>query len=372
MGWVKYLGETRVRHKLARHPAHNPGRPIAVTLGGGYSVEPVRSLSSLLHRDDAPDQAQIRCRPAGAGETIAALRLILGTTDATHISQFLLFAQERQINLDAIWVAEAAGALIWAVLPVPSPGQTMLLFTAAPPRGKSQALAGGALLDAVCSHFQSQGVRLAQSLLDPSDSPSRAFLESHGFRRIAQLDYLNVLVRANLSPPPDLRPGLIWETYSPQTHGHFAAAILASYERSLDCPALNGLRDINDIIAGHQATGQFDPNLWFVLRDTARPPADQSLGVLLLNTTPRSDAIELVYLGIAPAARGHGLGDLLMKRALYEVSQRSHSLLSLAVDAANPPALKLYHRHGLQKFYSKVALMRELPGRSNSHRTAAR
>ncbi len=351
------MGENKGPSKSASHHAKNP---FAGTRAGWYSVEPVRSLSSLLHRDDASEQARIRCRPAVAGETIAALRLILGTADAAHVSQFLLFAQERRIDLDAIWVAQADGALLWAILPVTSPGQTMLLFTSAAPRGKVQALAGKLLLDAVCSHFASRGVRLAQALLDPSDSAARSFLESHGFRPIAQLDYLNVLVRANQSPPPDLRPGMIWETYAPQTHEQFAAAILASYEGSLDCPALNGLRDINDIIAGHQATGQFDPHLWFLLRDTTRPSADQSLGVLLLNTTPRSDAIELVYLGIAPHARGHGLGDLLMKRALHEVSQRGHSLLSLAVDAANPPALKLYYRHGLQKFYSKLALMREI------------
>ena len=32
----------------------------------------------------------------------------------------------------------------------------------------------------------------------------------------------------------------------------------------------------------------------------------------------------------------------------------------LAVDAANAPALRLYHRHGFRDLYRKLALMRDL------------
>jgi ribosomal protein S18 acetylase RimI-like enzyme len=291
-----------------------------------------------------------------AGETAASLRLILGTHEESHLSEFLIFARDRRINLESLWVAENGGSLLWALLPVLSPGRTMLLFSSAQPSSKLQERAAGLLVEEVCARFAEQGMQLAQALLDPKERTARSIFEARGFHALAQLDYLHVLVRRRL-PAPLTPPGLAWETYSPASHARFAATILATYESSLDCPALNGLRDVEDIIAGHQATGEFDPSLWFLLSEASEPR-----GVLLLNPTPRSDSVELVYLGLAAAGRGRGLGDLLMKRGLSEVSQRGRSQLTLAVDAANPPALKLYYRHGLHRLCSKVAMMRKLGG----------
>ena len=87
---------------------------------------------------------------------------------------------------------------------------------------------------------------------------------------------------------------------------------------------------------------------------------DDSLGVLLLSAVPHADIVELVYLGVPPAQRGRGVGDLLMRQAAATVAASKHSRLSLAVDAGNLPALKLYWRHGLQAIGRKVALIRDL------------
>ncbi|HSV13144.1 MAG TPA: GNAT family N-acetyltransferase, partial [Tepidisphaeraceae bacterium] len=140
-----------------------------------------------------------------------------------------------------------------------------------------------------------------------------------------------------------------------QTHAAFAAAIIASYENSLDCPPLNGIRDVEDIIAGHKAAGEFDPADWFVLMHHEAPVA-----VLLLSRTIHGDAMELVYLGVAPQARGHGLGDHLMRIAAHRMIERKIRRMTLAVDNLNTPALRLYHRHGLQRVASKLAMMRRL------------
>lgn len=112
---------------------------------------------------------------------------------------------------------------------------------------------------------------------------------------------------------------------------------------------------IEDIVAGHRATGEFDRNLWFVLCDGAT-----GAGVLLLTRVPRSDVIELVYLGVVPAYRGRKVGDLLMRHAAAVISASRYTRLSLAVDAANLPAMKLYWRHGLQAIGRKIAMMRDL------------
>jgi len=97
--------------------------------------------------------------------------------------------------------------------------------------------------------------------------------------------------------------------------------------------------------------------------DDADIGAGAPLGVLLLARAPRTNALELVYLGLAPAARGRGLGDLAMRHALAVVAREGAGQLSLAVDANNAPALKLYYRHGLKRMTSRIAMIRDLRAR---------
>jgi len=154
---------------------------------------------------------------------------------------------------------------------------------------------------------------------------------------------------------PQLPPACKWLTYSHSRHELFASTILATYQDSFDCPGLNGLRTIEDILAGHRATGDFDPQHWFLLCENDNP-----LGAVLLSKVLRSDVTELVYLGLIPKRRGHALADILMRRAAAVAMASKHGRLSLAVDAGNVPALKLYWRHGMQVIGRKQALLRDL------------
>jgi ribosomal protein S18 acetylase RimI-like enzyme len=149
--------------------------------------------------------------------------------------------------------------------------------------------------------------------------------------------------------------------YTPETHSLFANGILASYQQSLDCPGLNGVRRIEDIVAGHKAGGEFDPRHWYVLVDRNQASENTApLGVLMLSKLPRGDSAELVYLGLAPEARGKSLGDWMMRRAFTTAASMGVARLSLAVDSINSPALKLYYRFGMARMGSKVAMMRTL------------
>jgi ribosomal protein S18 acetylase RimI-like enzyme len=250
--------------------------------------------------------------------------------------------------------------MLWAVLPILSAGRTMLLFAPSDAPPPNLAPAVGELLETVCSQFASRNIQLAQALLDPGDEPGRRVLESHGFVRMAELIYLNALIRRPLSPPA-LAGDLLVLNYAPETHALFAQAIGASYEKSLDCPGLNGVRNIEDIIAGHKVSGEFDPRHWYVLcQRGAQGKEEVPLGVLLINRLPRGESAELVYLGLAPAARGRGFGEWMMRRAFTTAASMGVARLSLAVDSLNAPALKLYYRFGMSRIGSKVAMMRRL------------
>ena len=59
-----------------------------------------------------------------------------------------------------------------------------------------------------------------------------------------------------------------------------------TYEGTLDCTALNGVRDMEDVINGYQATGVFRPENWLFVRGEG-----EDVGVLLLADHPQGAAL---------------------------------------------------------------------------------
>jgi len=331
-------------------------------IGGWLFWLCVGLLSNLLSFRDGrgDDAAACTIRPATPDDFQAAFGLILSppgaSADQRAVQDFIGFARDRAIAFDGLHVATRGGKIVSAMLPVVSPGRTALILCPPGGLGKASDAATAQLIAPVCHHCAANHIELAQTLVDPQDETLQHVFTGEGFERMAELFYLQCPSPAtpDTAPPPP-PPGAHWITYSQETHDLFGRTILASYENSLDCPALNGRRNIHDIIAGHQASGSFDPQLWFLLRE-----GDTALGVLLLSTSLRSDAIELVYLGLVPAARGRKLGELMMRHALATLAARKLPRLCLAVDSRNTPALKLYYRHGMHRLTSKVALLRDL------------
>jgi ribosomal protein S18 acetylase RimI-like enzyme len=312
-----------------------------------------------LSNSIGPADADLVCRPVERGEIEAALRLILATANGlgadAQVLDFLGFCVERRIDTNSIWIAIHRGQIVWAMLPVVSLGRTMLIFTPSvlfeqtPPHAISQLSAD------MCEHYSHRGVQMAQLLIDPNDRPIINAYCNGGFDELAELVYLQKSVRGKKIDPAALPAGFSLKTYSLDTHEQFASVIKQSYEESLDCPALNGVREMSDVIAGHQATGEFDARMWWILHEQ-----DQPVAVLMLARVPQAAAIELVYLGLTKRVRGRGIGDFLMQHALATTAADGRENLSLAVDSRNQPALRLYYRHGLRRIGSRVALLRLL------------
>jgi mycothiol synthase len=324
-------------------------------------------LSNLLGfkdgREREPDPAEFDVRPAERHELERALALVLAPAGSSPgsvasspaVHEFLTMAAERGVDLAALHVAVHGGRIVSAALPVFSPGRTMLILAPAAPAGKVAEAGARALVGPVCALARRRDVQLAQALIDPTDDVMDRVFAAEQFARMAELHYLHVAVPADLAPPA-APVGASLITYEARTHDLFGRAIVGSYQGSLDCPALNGLRDVEDIVDGHKASGVFDPAMWFALVDDRGEP----LGALLLAASPRGDSVELVYLGLLPAARGRKLGEYLVRHALATTADRGIGRLCLAVDSRNTPALKLYYRHGMARMGSKVALLREL------------
>lgn len=349
----------RARALLGLAPATADGLPMA-SLDPPGVARPAAPVVPLA-------EGAIHYRQPRRDEVFGAVRMLMSLSgrpaDDAQVAEFLRNAPARRVDLSLLRVAERRGRLLWSLLPVLSPGHTALLLSPPVPTHAADAAAAGELVDRLCADLRGRGVHLAQTLLDPADAAARSLFAARGFAAMSELIYLTGEPRRRFVPPPT-PPGLEWVSYSAATRDLFKRAIAATYERSLDCPALNGLRDMDDVLAGHQATGEFDPAHWRLL---CRPPPaaggdPDPLGVLLLARVPAANAVELVYLGLAPAARGRRLGDHLVKRALAGVVELRATRLTLAVDAKNEPALKLYYRNGMARAGSKVAMMRDLRG----------
>jgi len=313
-------------------------------------------LSNLLGPKDGRSHGNDRpaiIRTATPEEIEPAIRLVLGGASVQvseqHVQDFLTYARSREIDLGGVWVAEQDGKIAQAVLPVVSPGRTVLLL--APPfvsAGPGEHLLKR-LAETACRAAAQKGIHLAQALIDPQEEALKRAYTASGFASMADLIYLQTDVRSDAAAP-SLSPDDRWETYSDRMHALFARTIQATYQHSLDCPALNGMRDMEDVLLGHKASGEFDPEMWFVLTRWGEP-----LGVLLLAVSGRNDIVELT-----PEARGRNLGEVLMRQALAVAARQKRPRLTLAVDAKNIPAQKLYFRHGMSRLATKHAMMCDL------------
>ena len=309
-------------------------------------------------RDGSGARGPIDCRFAHPHEIEPALRLLLcgsgGLANDEQVLDFISLAKDRGINLNELWLAHRNGTILWTLLPVLSPGRTMLLFTPSRISRHTPPDAVKQLVDAVSAYYGGRDVHLAQFLIDPADRSVARLYENCGFIVLAELLYLQRTLRRPIARPA-VPEGFTLINYSRPEHTLFADGITRSYQQSLDCPALNGLRNIEDVITGHQATGEFNPALWFLLLEQNEPRA-----VLLLSDSVQPRTLELVYLGLVVEARGRGLGDFMVKLALAAVSEHEYQTLSLAVDSRNAPAMNLYFRHGLTRVTSRLAMIRDL------------
>ncbi len=266
-----------------------------------------------------------------------------------QVQALLSYLQDRPSPPDARYVALDGGSIMAAVICLDSPGRSALVFVPSMQINPHHRDVVVELLDRLLRAGRQRGVRLFH-VLAPLDSPADDHLLAvAGFDRLAELVYLERPSTLPVRATPD-PAGLTWTCYDRTTHRLFAEVIQSTYEGSLDCPQLFGHRDIEDIIAGHKDAGEFDPQRWFVLRDCGRP-----VGCLLLARVRHRSALELVYMGLAPQARGRGLGKAMLRRALQVTLQANLAYLTLAVDAANTPACALYRRFDFAETMRRTA-----------------
>ena len=302
-------------HSLSISAAEESEVRIALQLVFRNLVEPARSLQIAAAFDEIGHSPKPNC--------------------------ILLLARRGVELVGAIWAQVRAGrvAALWPPGLREFEDQTTAI-----------ALVTTAVLDATAAR-----AKLVHSLLDKDQFSEAVWLTGGGFENVAELLYL-VCPRARFAsrqPHAELAFEPTGErgcTIEDHKRIRLAAIVERTYEKSLDCPVLQGVRSINDVISGYEATGEFDSSRWFLVR---RPHRQADIGCLILTAHPRERRSEIVYMGVVSEERGKGVGLQIARHAQWLAGQvtsaeKSSKELILAVDAMNLPAVRLYEKAGFE------------------------
>ena len=198
--------------------------------------------------------------------------------------------------------------------------------------------------------MQSRGAKLAQSLLNPADTHLAKPLERNGFEHITGLWYMRCQLQE--PTPPPVESSLQYESYRARSPDAFHQTLLQSYEATLDCPEVNDVRTLDEILSGHQAQGVYSPERWWLALHHSEP-----VGILLLADMPEWGSWDVSYVGVVPAARRRGFGRQLMGKAFAEAQRANVRQLTLSVDSRNRPAWELYRGLGFEPFEKREVFL---------------
>ncbi|MBO6740942.1 MAG: GNAT family N-acetyltransferase [Phycisphaerales bacterium] len=292
-----------------------------------------------------------------------AARNLIGSASAHGIDLNLLWGVIQRDQVGPARVRQACLAVLGA-------GATAMIFHSSPDRDRwlgtreTQCDEISASLRACLQDLRTMTdrVRLAQCLIEPRNRWASDVFIGAGMIFVGELAYLRK--RLEQTPPrhvpePDWPEGISVRPLRDLQHGSIQSdrealitALEASYIDTLDCPELCGLRNMDDVVDSHMATGVFNASHWLLIERDAQP-----VGCCLLSHCPASGSIELVYLGLGARARGLGLGRQVLRYATERMTHLGAKEITCAVDTRNTPALRVYESLGYTRFDSRLGFV---------------
>ena len=290
---------------------------------------------------------------------LAAKRLVAAAGGTTEdAKRFLEAASCHGIELTHLWASFDAARVQprQVCLAVVSSGRTATIFTTEPANAAEERELAS-VIDGACRALTDTCV--AQTLLAPHERRAASAFTHAGFQSVGSLAYMHRATPkvgefpgATMSGWPD---GVVVRHPTQLDEPLLIEAMNRSYEGTLDCPELCGVRDTADVLTSHRSTGRFEPHLWWLIEFRGQPH-----GVMLFNPVPDQSTIELVYVGLSPVLRGKGLGSKLLRLGLASLAGRPEMEVTCAVDDRNEPARRLYIREGFAEFAKRVAMVKPL------------
>jgi GNAT superfamily N-acetyltransferase len=241
--------------------------------------------------------------------------------------------------------------LLGAAFVIRQPGRTALVYQPRLMPGAPQAVES-LLWEKIDQFLTNERICIAQEVLPVAATEDAARSRAAGFAIETELVYLSC--DETVYPPGPPAGELSFAPFTEADEARLRELMDATYEGTLDCPELNGVRSSHDVYAGYRAVEGFEPALWQFVK-----LGNEDVGCFLM-TRHGESAAELAYLGLVPSARGKGHGSQLVGYAQWLAGEKGCGTLSVAVDVRNRPALRVYGRAGFEEFDRRRVLIRIL------------
>jgi mycothiol synthase len=300
----------------------------------------------------------VRCPPELLPEALALVLCDLAPSQRRAVGRVLLAVEDAsELANEALFIARRGGELRGAAWGQRQSGNFAVFW---PPQlfpGEDEQTAY-ALAESVIRRLDETAIDLTQALLPAPGATTINILRHAGFRHLADLLYLTCEAsRFPLAAPPC---DVAFEPYKTAERGRLVRLVERTYEGTLDCTALNGVRDLEDVINGYQGTGAFRPENWHFVRSEG-----EDVGVLLLADHPQAWHWELMYMGLVPEVRGRGWGRQIARYAQWLGRGAAIERILVAVDAANSPAEAVYRSTGFELWEQRAVYLR-FPAKSHA------
>jgi mycothiol synthase len=266
-----------------------------------------------------------------------------------------VFAADRgnPARLDGLVGAWRDDRLVGAMFSQVQPGKIAAVWLPRLVADEAESTAAS-LMAASWAFLHRQQVVLAHVVLEKASPSEERLLQLGRFAPMADLLYMVSLGSDFPASAPISE--LDFEPHCDANHERLVRVVEATYEATLDCPRLEGVRKTEDVLAGYRSAGVFDPGWWLIVRR-----ADCDVGCLFLADQPRQDCMELLYMGLVPGGRGRDWGRQLARQAQWLSRRAGRTRLVLAVDAGNAPAIRTYKAVGFaawqtRRMYARVPL----------------
>jgi ribosomal protein S18 acetylase RimI-like enzyme len=207
------------------------------------------------------------------------------------------------------------------------------------------------LAEAVTAAIDETDAEMMQVFLPAPAAETVKVLQRVGFRHLADLRYMTAeSARFPLAAPDG---ELEYGPYHGSQRDRLMDLVGRTYVGTLDCRDLDGVRDLDHVIKGYEATGTYRPENWLFVRNEG-----EDVGVLLLADHPKGRHWELMYIALVPEARGRGWGRQITRYAQWLARGAGVERIVVAVDAANLPAVAMYRHSGFELWDQRAVYVR--------------
>lgn len=318
--------------------------------------------------------AMLTVTSADGSHLCSALELLYaGLPEIERQAQIARISQEiacGHLAAQDVLLAEVDGVAVGAMLVVIGECGTGLVFApvlalanlkpsecSARRRGINATAVEDALLTAATRRLDATKAWIGQVLLEQNQSREQAAVLRHGFSHLTDIRFYERSIDKRphgRGQPSATLPALTSVRFRRgANHLRFANVIDQSYRDSLDCPELNGRRSGSESLKQHALVGNFRSDMWRLYRQ-----GREDVGVLLIVERADQPVWEIVYLGVVPSARRHGVAKRMLDDAVASAEAVGVKQILVAVDVRNKPARHLYESTGFVPTDTRRAFVR--------------